>query len=288
MKNKKILLSLLLIPMFLSGCIKRDEFENIDIYTSVYPIEYITNRLYGDHSNIYSIYPDGILIDEYTLTDKQIEDYGKSNMFIFSGLFEDTDYVLPMFNSNKDLRIIDATLSMEYSFAKEELWLDPSNFLMLAQNIRNGFKEYIENGYLKSEIDDNYEALKIEISNLDAKIKLTAEAATNKTIVVGNDVYKFLEKYGINVISLEETEDFNDKTLSDVKELIENGHIKYIYLKQNDDANDMIASLVEEFEIEIINLHDIANLNEEEKTNRLDYIFLMNQNIELLKEELYD
>jgi zinc transport system substrate-binding protein len=192
--KKKISILLLLLPILLTGCLKRDEFENIDIYTSVYPIEYITSRLYGNHSNIYSIYPDGILVDQYTLTDKQIKDYSKANMFIFSGLGLEKEYVIPMFNENKDIRIIDSTLSMEYTYGQEELWLDPSNFLMLAQNIRNGFKEYINNGYLKNEIDEEYEKLKLEVSNMDAKIRIIAESATDKNIVVGNDVYKYLGK----------------------------------------------------------------------------------------------
>jgi zinc transport system substrate-binding protein len=286
----KIKISIIMIGLsiLLTGCIKRDEFENIDIYTSIYPIEYITSRLYGTHSNVFSIYPDGILIDEYTLTDKQIKDYSASNMFIFSGLGKEKEYVIPMFNENKNIRIIDSTLSMEYTYGLEEIWLDPSNFLMLSQNIRNGFKEYINNGYLKNEIDEKYEALKLEISNLDAKIRLIAESATDKTLVVGNDVYKYLSKYGINVISLEETESLTDKTKEDVKTLIENDNIKYIYLKQNEDVNTTIQALVDEYQVEIIYLHDISNITDEERSKRVDYITLMNENIDLLKEELYE
>ena len=58
---------------------------------------------------------------------------------------------------------------------------------MLAQNIRTGFKEYINNHYLKNEIDENYEQLKLDVSNLDAKLKLMIESASSKTIIFGND-----------------------------------------------------------------------------------------------------
>lgn len=283
----KISLLLISVSILLTGCIKRDEFENIDIYTSIYPIEYITNRLYGNHSNIFSIYPDGILIDEYTLTEKQIKDYSKSNMYIFSGLGNDKQYVIPMFNENKNIRIIDSTLSMEYTYGLEEIWLDPSNFLMLSQNIRNGFKEYINNGYLKNEIDEKYEELKLEVSNLDAKIRLIAESASDKNLIVGNDFYKYLNKYGINVISLEENEFLTEKTIEDVKKLIESNKVDYIYLKQNEDINNTIQNLIDKYKVEIIYLHDISNISDEERSNRVDYITLMNQNIDLLKEELY-
>lgn len=70
---------------FLTGCIKRDSMEDINIFTSVYPVEYFATRLYGEHSKITSIYPDGVITDLYTLNDKQIKDFSKYDLFIFNG-----------------------------------------------------------------------------------------------------------------------------------------------------------------------------------------------------------
>ena len=175
-----------------SGCFKKDDLEDITIYTSVYPIEYIVDTLYGKNSNVKSIYPDGVDVSKYSLTDKQIKDYSKGNMFIFNGLSDEKDYVTSMFNYNKDLMIIDTTATMEYNNHVEELWLDPSNFLMMSLNVKNGLLEYITNQYLKTEIDNNYSKLKLEISNIDAKIKLMNENSSKKTIVVDNSSFKFL------------------------------------------------------------------------------------------------
>ena len=60
---------------------------------------------------------------------------------------------------------------MEYDDGVEELWLDPSNFLMMAQNIKTGFSEYIDSYYLNEQISDAFDKLDIEASNLDAEIK---------------------------------------------------------------------------------------------------------------------
>src|SRR5690625_5287963 len=141
MYMKKIvnILVLLCLVISLSGCIKRDSMEDITIYTTNYPTEYITRRLYGEYSDIESIYPDGVNINNYKLTNKQIEDYSKADLFIFNGLSNEKNYVESMRENNKDLKIIDTTLSMEYNNSIEELWLDPSNFLMMAQNIKTGF-----------------------------------------------------------------------------------------------------------------------------------------------------
>lgn len=276
------------LSLTMTGCFKRDSFEDITIYTTAYPIQYITNYLYGEHSEVLSIYPNSVVINDYKLTGKQIEDYSKSSLFIFNGLSHEKDYVIPMVNKNHNLKIIDTSLSMEYNHEMEELWLDPSNFLMLTQNIRNGLKEYINNHYLKNEINERYDELKIKVSEIDAKLKLMAESSENKTIVVSSDLFKFLEKYNFNVISLEENSNLLDKTVENVKNMIYRGDIDYIFLREGEKESKTIKEIKNETNVELITLHSIANLTEAEEKNNKDYLSLMNENIDLLKNELYD
>lgn len=289
MKKKLLLCTTFLLGVFLfTGCFKRDNLEDIKITTTSYPIQYITEQLYGDYSTIESIYPLGVDIKNYKLTDKQIKDYSKSSIYIFNGLSQEKDYVVPMFQYNKNIKIIDTSLSMEYTNDMEELWLDPSNFLMLAQNIKNGLQEYINDHYLKNEINKKYDELKVEISNIDANIKLAVESSSNKTIVVSSDLFKFLEKYGLTVISLEENNNLTDKTISDVKQLIKNDQISYIFLKQGEEPNRTIQRLIDQTNVETLNFNTLSNITEEENESNQNYTTLMNQNIETLKQELYD
>ena len=270
-----------------SGCFKKDDLEDITIYTSVYPIEYIVDTLYGKNSNVKSIYPDGVDVSKYSLTDKQIKDYSKGNMFIFNGLSDEKDYVTSMFNYNKDLMIIDTTATMEYNNHVEELWLDPSNFLMMSLNVKNGLLEYITNQYLKTEIDNNYSKLKLEISNIDAKIKLMNENSSKKTIVVDNSSFKFLEKYGFEVISLEDNEELTDKTISDVIRMVRKKQITYIFSTDANNLNKNVQKIVKKTGVEILELNDLSNLTENQRNSKEDYISLLNENIDLLKKELY-
>ena len=289
MKKKLLLCTTFLLGVSLfTGCFKRDNLEDIKITTTSYPIQYITEQLYGDYSTIESIYTLGVDIKNYKLTDKQIKDYSKSSIYIFNGLSQEKDYVVPMFQYNKNIKIIDTSLSMEYTNDMEELWLDPSNFLMLAQNIKNGLQEYINDHYLKNEINKKYDELKVEISNIDANIKLAVESSSNKTIVVSSDLFKFLEKYGLTVISLEENNNLTDKTISDVKQLIKNDQISYIFLKQGEEPNRTIQRLIDQTNVETLNFNTLSNITEEENESNQNYTTLMNQNIETLKQELYD
>lgn len=287
---KKIisLFGVLVILGIVSGCdIKRDSMEDIDIYTTNYPIEFITKRLYGEHSNVHSIYPDGIEINDYKLTNKQIRDYSDSDLYIFNGLSNEKEYVTKMRENNKNLKIIDTTLSMEYTNGIEELWLDPSNLLMMAQNVKTGFEEYINNYYLNNDINNNYEKLKIEASNLDAKIKQTIVNSENKMIVVSDDMFKYLEKYGLTVYSLD-SDSVTSKTISDVKTLINNGTIKYIFIKENVDLNKTVKDIINETGVETLSWHTLSNITEAQRNANQNYFDLMNENIETLKNELYN
>lgn len=287
MKKFLIILSIFLVTIT-TGCFKRDTMEDISIYTSVYPIEYIVNRLYGEHSEINSIYPDGIIVDKYTLTDKQLEDYGKADLFIFNGLSVEKDYIKPMFDSNRNLKIIDSSASIEYSNRMEEIWLDPSNFLMIAQNIRTGFEEYVTNQYLINEIEANYEQLKIDASGLDAKIQTMIQKAPSKTILVSSNLFKYLEKYNFEVISLDAAGTTLEKNIAKAKELVASGEIKYIYTVKNETLNEEITKFIEETKVEVLEFHNLANLNETEHKEKKDYLSIMNENVELLKQELYE
>ena len=282
---KKISLLLLCILMT-TGCIKRDNLEDITIYTTSYPIEYIVENLYGEHSTIESIYPKGVDVNTYSLNEKQINDYSKANMYIFNGLTKEKDYVIDMVDNNSDLMIIDASRTIEYTDSVEELWLDPSNFLMMALNIKNGLNDYITNHYLKNNIEENYEALKIKVSNLDAKLKLLSETATTTTIVVDNDTLNFLEKYGFNVISLD-SDTVTEKLISDATNHLNKVKNKYIFTLDEENATETVKQVISSTNSAFLSIHKLSNLTDKETSNKEDYITLFNQNIEQLKKALY-
>ncbi len=283
---KKVKLILCLSLLLVTGCFKRDNLEDITIYSTSYPIEYIVDNLYGEHSIIKSIYPNGVDINNYSLTEKQIRDYSKANMYIFNGLTKEKDYVVDMVNNNHNLMIIDASSTIEYSNSVEEIWLDPSNFLMMALNIKNGLNDYITNHYLKNSIEENYENLKIKISNLDAKLKLLYENATTTTIITDTNTLTFLEKYGFNIISLD-SNTVTDKMISDAINHLNKMSNKYILTLDANNSSAAVNRVVDKTKAELLTIHKLSNLTDKEKANKEDYITLFNQNIEQLKKALY-
>lgn len=288
MKKFKILNILLIITVIFlcSGC-KQDDMEDIDIIVTNYANEYITSKLYGNHANIESIYPDGVSIDSYKITNKQKRDFSQKGLFIYNGLIKkERTLAVNLLDINSNLKIIDAAYVLEENYSPEELWLNPSSLLMMAKNIQLGLDEYVTSTYLKKEIDESYEELKVILSELDADYRITVQDTKNKTIVVNEESLKYLEKFGLNVICLDDNA--TEKTISTVKELIQAGTIRYIYSFKGDALSNNSKKILEEYsDIKELKLHKIDNLTDTEREEKKDYLTLMNDNLELLKQEMY-
>lgn len=345
MKYMKIF-GVCLITILLTGCLfKRDTMEDIDIYTTIYPLNYLTTYLYGDYAKVHSIYPSGVEVSEYNLSDKKIVEYSNNDLFIFNGLDKDRDYAVKMINENENLKIIDTSLSVSYDYSVRELWLNPNNYLMMAQNLKNGLLEYVTNPYLisnknKTGIEDRYEELNKDLSKLDANLKEAIKYATYDTIVVDDDTFKFLENLltdkTFTVLSLDDSEEVNitytvqegdtldiiarennvkkadiislnkletenikkgqtlqigiktvsGNTINKVKKLINDGKIKYIYTL-GDPTNDTVKEILENYKVELITINDMNTIDGGVSNSNEDYLTIMNNNIDLLKKELY-
>lgn len=283
----KIALLGIAILLTTTGC-KSDDMEDIEIVTTNYPNEYIIERLYGEHAKVSNIYPDGVDTSDYKFTNKQKRDFASKDLFIYTGLVDrERKLAVDLLDYNENLKIIDSSYVLDNDYDMEEVWLDPSFMLMMSQNVRLGLKEYIENNYLKEEIDKNYEELKVDISELDADIRLAVESAPYKTIVATDNNYRFLEKYGIKVYIL--NDDTSEKDLVEINNLVENGSITKIFSYKDIKTTNNVQNLINTYpnSLEVINSNRIIVLNDDQRETETDYLTLMNQNLDNIREELY-
>jgi len=289
MKNiKYLLLLILLIPiLILSGGCTNDSMDNIEIVVTNYPNEYIVKKLYENHATITSIYPDGVDINEYKINDKQKSDISKVDLFVYNGLLEkERDLAVELLAMNPNLKIIDTAYVLETDYSPEELWLNPSSLLMMSQNVRTAMEEYISNTYLIKEVDEAYDNLKIELSEIDAEYRLAVDSTENKTIIVADSALKYLEKFGLNVICIDT--DASQKTLADAENAISAGSVSYIISFKELEDNENVTAMFNAYpSLQKIELHRLDNISDEERSNKDDYTTIMQSNLELIKKELY-
>ncbi len=290
MKTNKFLLLLILfllpVTLLTTGC-SNDSMDNIEIMVTNYPNEYITKKLYGEHATITPIYPDGVDINNYKISNKLKHDYAKKDLFIYNGLIEkERNLAIDLLDINPDLKIIDTAYVLETDYSPEEMWLNPSSLLMMSQNVRLGLEEYISSTYLSKDVDEAYNALKIELSELDADYRVAVESTNNDTIIVADSALKYLEKFGLNVICIDS--DASDKTLSLAEKAIMNKSVSYIMLFKNEKVNDNAQKLLDTYsDVQKLELHRLDNITTSERSNGETYVSIMRNNLDLIKKELY-
>ena len=162
------------------------------------------------------------------------------------------------------------------------------NLLTITNNIKKGFQEYTDIAYLLNDINEEYIKLKSELVKLEADYREMANRANQKNLIVGNDVFLYLKKYNLNVISLENSENFIQKNISDAENLIKNGVIKFIYIQKGSKENKYIEEFKTKYNVKVIELDTLYTLTEEDRKNNKDYFSIMYNNLELLKEQLYN
>ena len=281
---KKILLIILTLATF--GCSIKDDFSDKYIYTTMYPIEYATNALYGEYINVASVYPDGA-DHTYSLTDKKKKQYSKGETFVYSGLAKEATLAKDLLNINPNLQIIDATKGMNINYSTDELWLDPSNYLMLCSNIKRSLVNYNENVYTKEKIEENYKKLNEKISELDVELYSIGKNGNYNTILTTNNALKHLTKYNINVISIDENNESTDKSYAEAKKLINSGDIEYIYILENQKLSEPQEKFISQNSLVKINIDSLFTLGQEEREEEKDYVSVMKNNITNYKKELY-
>ncbi len=281
MKLKKIIL--MLIPlMFLTGCnLKKDNLESATIYTTIYPIKYLTEFLYKDYATIESIYPSGADVVSYELTSKQLKKYAKADLFIYNGLSNEKTITKNLINKNKNLLIIDVSNGLSYTYGVKELWMSPNNYLMLAKNIKDYLKEYLDSKIIANYVDQKYEDLAEILSLKDAELRSIGKEAKEKgtnTIVVSDNVFKFLENYDFNVVSLDE-ENLTEGTLNSIRNNFKKENYNTILVLDNN-YTDNINSIINDYKAKAIDVKSMINVDSD---NTDDYLTVMQDLIDNIR-----
>ena len=279
---KKVIV-LLMSLFLLTGCLEEEKLDKI-AYTTYYPLEFATNYMYKDFATVKSIYPNGIDTSKYTLTDKQKSIYASSDMFVYAGVTDEVKLAAEFLNTNQNISIIDGTKGLSYSSEVCELWLDPSNYLMIARNIKSTLIDYANNVYDEEKIDKLYDELKIKISEIDVDLTMMGKNASKKNILVTNDSFNFLSKYNINVISIKEGD---TKSINEAKKLINSGEIKYAYVLRGNTLSQEIETFIKNYNLEKIEIDSMYTITDEDKNNGNDYLSIMTEDINKFKTELF-
>lgn len=308
--KKAILLaiSVFAIMLIISGCgatndSQKESRETLTIYTSLYPIEDFTEKIGGDFVQVTNIVPAGADAHTFEPSQRVIVEAAEADLFIYNGVGLEP-FVENMREAieQEHVTFIEAGKGIETTeseHGKEEddhehdedgnphIWLDPMKSIQMAETIKNALVELKPEA--KEQFEENFTNLKKDLEALDQDFSNMAANAPKKTFLVSHAAYSYWEeRYGLEQVSITGLSTTNEPSQKQLQELIDfskENEIRYLLLEQN--VRPKIAEMIQNaINADVLYLHNIAVLTEEDIDNEEDYFSLMRKNIETLEKAL--
>lgn len=327
MKKTAFILSLLMvIAALLSGCGQdaADQKENDDllqVYTTVYPLQFFAQQIGGEYVNVETIYPPGA--DEHTFepSQKDMMALADADLFFYIGLglegfVDKANKTL----KNEDVKMVPVGESLHFDengehqdeahsdgsaeeghdeegHADEDehghgdfdphVWLDPIYANDLALAIKEQLAEQMPEH--KDTFEQNYTKLTAQFKDLDKEFSEVIGSAKRKEILVSHSAFSYWEeRYGIQQISISGQSTTNEPSQKELQNLISHAKeekIKYVLNEQN--FNSKLAKMIQdEIGAKSLTLHNLSVLTDEDLKNNETYFTLMEKNITTLGKAL--
>jgi len=316
MKIYKSLGIFLLLTLIVVGCSTSEgnssaqQDNKLNIYTSVYPIQYAIQKIGGETVSAETVYPPGVDAHTYEPTSKDMTAIADSDAFIFLGAgmegFAETaadalssqDVHLVELGSHDELfhsedddkhshedhnHDADAHEGHNHGDHDPHIWLDPLRMIDMAEIIK---EELIRlNPEEEALYNNNFDSLKTELLELDKSYTELLKTKEDKHILVAHAAYGYWEeRYGIEQIAINGLSSSSEPSQQELTEIIDQAqeyHLDYIILEQNS-SNRVSQIIQEEIGAEALTIHNLSVLTEEDITNNEDYLSLMKYNLEIL------
>lgn len=318
---KKLYVWLALI-LFVAACGKTTEttqtVENdeskLQVYTTVYPLTYFTERIAGDLVDVQSIYPAGS--NEHTFEPSQQDMIKLADAdLLFSiglgleGFIDNAKKTL----KNEQVKFVatadhitdeelDAALGHkedEHEGEPEEasshdghnhgstdphVWMSPVLSEKLAESIKDSLVEADPEN--KDAYESNYTELVGELETLDRSFASLSERVNKDTFFVSHAAFGYLsEPYGFEQIAIAGLNSQNEpsqKELTEIVNLAKKNNLQYIVFEQNVSSN-LTNVIQKEVGAEAIQMHNLGVLTQENIDNEETYFTLMEKNLQVLE-----
>lgn len=317
---KRSIILILMISLLMAGCSdnkQSNEKENSDngkvkVSTSTYPMYYIAKEIGKDNIDLNILVPMGVDPHEYELSLKETKELESTDLFLYNGSgLENWGEKVSDNIKDKNKAVVNASEYVELlkiedndhdDHEEEEdqdehlhgekdphIWLDPTNMDKVAKVFSEQLKKL--DGKNSDIYEKNYEELSQKLKGLDDKYNETLKNKKDNTILVSHRAFAYLaNRYNLNQIAVTGISPHSEPSPKSISELIDitsEKNIKYIFFEvlSSPKSVEMIA---EESKLEVLTLNPIGGITKEQFESDIDYIDLMEENLENLKKALVD
>ena len=295
---RKIIIIFILLILLITGCSPKGNSnktvgEKPIVYTSFYPLYFLTNEIGRDNIDARMVIPIGVDSHDYEPSMKQLKDLEEADMFIYNGAgFEAwVDKLIgTIVDEEKTLRASDEVELIEISGTVDpHIWLNPENMNSIGEKIKDRLTSLDKEN--KDEHEKNFKDLSSRLKTLDNQFLEELTIKKKDTILVSHSAFAYMAKRydfeQISVAGISPEQEPSPRTIANIIEIVEEEGYEYIFLETlaNPKTVDIIA---EEANLKTLVLNPIEGLTEEEVNNGEDYISIMGKNLENLKKALVE
>lgn len=282
----------------LSGCTGSsskgfEEEDKIAVVTTIYPMYDFVRNIAGDRAEVINLVPAGMEPHDFELSTGDMQLMEQAELFIYNGAGMEhfVDKTLKSL-TNEKLIVVEAakeitTFQSEDGETDPHTWLSVENAMAEALAIKEALVKM--DGENADYYEANYETYREKLEELDARYREELTGLSGDTIVVAHEAFGYLcREYGLKQEAVEGLTADSEPDSARMKEIIDfckEEEIKVIFFEElvSPKVADAIAS---EIGAETMVLNPIEGLTAEQEEAGLDYIGLMEQNLEALKKAL--
>ncbi|WP_284640533.1 metal ABC transporter substrate-binding protein [Paenibacillus silviterrae] len=310
-RQRHMMISLLVImiaAMFLSACgAARPALVQgkTNIVTSFYPLYDFASKIGGQHVNVVNLVPAGVEPHEWTPKGRDIKTLKDAEVFVylgagFEGWVGDT---LSSLEKDAKVQVVEASKGLTLLPGIEEeghaddhghnhkedaheaefdphVWLSPVNAKLLAQNIKDALVKADPSH--QADYEANFKQLSGKLDQLHDKFKQQLSKTSKKEIVVTHQSFGYLAKeYGLTqkaIMGLAPDAEPTSKDMKEILSFIKENDVKYIFFEEL--VSDKLAkTLAKDAKVETLVLSPLEGLTEEQAKQGMDYVSIMESNL---------
>ncbi len=277
--------------------------DSITVIATIFPLYDFAKNIAGDQTNtqVTCLLPAGAEPHHWEPSPKDIVEISKADIFIYTGSNLETwaDDVLKtidapnlvVINAGSNISLLQSQTVDEHIGHEEvattvdpHIWLDPLNSKQMVHNILQGF--LTANAQQATAYQNNEALYQKKLDALHQDYQESLSKAKQKSFVTSHAAFGYLVKqYGLEQISIRGLSAESEPTpakMAEIVDYIKKHHIHYIFFESL--ASPKVSeTIAKETGAEILMLHTLEGITQEELNQNKDYLSLMQENLTNLK-----
>lgn len=318
MKKITLLTLVAVLALFAAACgndkakeTSKPTSNQLEIYTTVYPLQFFAEQIGGGHVNVSSVYPPGTNEHSFDPTQQDMIKLADADLFFYIGLgLEGFVTNAEKTLANENVQLVETTAKIDHSAydvstsskhdheehegedhdhgdVDPHVWLSPVLAQDLAKSVKDALVE--KDSFNAETYEKNYATLLSRLKKLDLEYRTMADNVLNDTFFVSHASFGYIAgTYGLNqqsIAGLNSQDEPTQKELTKIADQAKEEDIKYILFEQN--VSSKLSEVIQkDIGADSLTINNLSVLTQEDIDAGNDYMSIMRDNLKTFQKAL--